>query len=133
MNPVLVYRIAKPFAEADPVIREALKAQGFGILTEVDVTKTLREKLGVESRPYRILGACNPKIAHTALSIEAEVGAFLPCGIAMYEGDNPGETVVAIQDPGIIGTAFTTEGLDAPAAEAREKLQAALAAVGTAV
>jgi uncharacterized protein (DUF302 family) len=133
VNPVLVYRINKPLPEAEADVREALKSQGFGILTEVDVTKTLREKLGIETRPYKILGACNPKIANAALEIEAEVGAFLPCGIAMYEGSSPGETVVALQDPGIIGTAFATEGLAAPAAEAREKLQAALAAAGTAV
>lgn len=133
MNPVLVYKISKPLAEADPAVREALKSQGFGILTEVDVTATLREKLGIETRPYRILGACNPRIAHTAMGIEANVGAFLPCGIALYEGATAGETIAAIQDPGVISTAFTAEGLGAPAAEAREKLQAALAQVGEAV
>lgn len=133
MNPVLVYKISKPLAEADPAVREALKSQGFGILTEVDVAATLREKLGIETRPYKILGACNPKIAHAAMSIEANVGAFLPCGIALYEGSRPGETIAAIQDPGIISTAFTAEGLASPAAEAREKLQAALSQVGTAV
>lgn len=133
MNPVLVYRIAKPLSEADPAVREALKSQGFGILTEVNVTATLREKLGIETRPYTILGACNPKIAHQAMSIEPNVGAFLPCGIALYEGANPGETIAAIQDPGIIGTAFAAPGLVGPAGEAREKLQAALAQVGEAV
>ena len=132
MNPVLVYKISKPLAEADPAVREALKSQGFGILTEVDVTATLREKLGIETRPYKILGACNPKLAHTAMSIEANVGAFLPCGIALYEGANPGETIAALQDPGVISGVFEGEGLDGPAAEARGKLQAALAQVGEA-
>lgn len=133
MNPVLVYTISKPLAEADPAVREALKSQGFGILTEVDVTATLREKLGIETRPYKILGACNPKLAHTAMSTEAHVGAFLPCGIALYEGATPGETIAALQDPGVISGVFSAEGLAGPAAEARGKLQAALAQVGEAV
>lgn len=132
MNAVMVYKISKPLAEAEPAVRDALKSQGFGILTEVDVTATLREKLGIETKPYKILGACNPKIAHAAMTAEPTVGAFLPCGIAVYEGANPGETIVALQDPGVISTAFANDGLAGAASEARQKLAAALAQVGEA-
>lgn len=133
MIPVLSYCIPLPLAEAERALREALKAQGFGILTEVDVQATLREKLGIESPPYRILGACNPKIAHAALTAEPATGAFLPCGIAIYEGANASETRVAIQNPGLISQAFAAPGLEPPAHEAQEKLMAALHSIAVAV
>ena len=129
MNPVMTYTVSKPMTEVDPALREALKGEGFGVLTEVDVTATLREKLGLETRPYRILGVCNPKIAHAALTAEANVGAFLPCGIAVFEGATPGETLIALQDPGVIKDAFSEPGLAAPAGEAREKLDRAIRTV----
>ena len=133
MIPVLSYCIPLPLAEAERALREALKAQGFGILTEVDVQATLREKLGIETVPYRILGACNPRIAHAALAAEPATGAFLPCGIALYAGANGNQTHVAIQNPGLISQAFAAPGLEAPAHEAQEKLMAALHSIGEAV
>ena len=132
MEPVLKYRISRPLNEAEPIVREALKQAGFGILTEVDVTATLRQKLGVETRPYKILGACNPSIAHRALEADPSVGAFLPCGVALYE-DSDGETVVAMQNPGLISESFQAAGLAAPANEALALLEGALQSVALAV
>ncbi len=85
--------------EADAKVREELKKEGFGILTEIDVKSTLKEKLDVDFRPYRILGACNPPLAHKALSEEIEIGLLLPCNVVVYEGDEAGTAVVSILDP----------------------------------
>lgn len=128
MEPVLSYSLDLPLAEADTKVRAALQEHGFGILTEVDVTGVLRAKLGIETRPYRILGACNPKIAHRAMEADPRVGAFLPCGLALYE-EPPGHTTVVLQDPDMIAGAFSAEGLAEAAAEARERLQAALSGI----
>ncbi len=94
MEPTISYRIESPLAEAEAAVRAALQAEGFGILTEVDVTATLRAKLGIETKPYRILGACNAAIAHRAMSADPHVGAFLPCGLAIYEEPAGVTTVV---------------------------------------
>jgi uncharacterized protein (DUF302 family) len=84
--------------EADARVREELQKEGFGILTEIDVTGTLKKKLDVEFRPYRILGACNPSLAHQALSTETDIGLLLPCNVVVYEGDE-GTSVVSVLDP----------------------------------
>ncbi len=130
MQPVLCFHVEGHLAEAEAAVRTALQAEGFGVLTEVDVTAVLQNKLGVATKPYKILGACNPKIAHRALEADARVGAFLPCGLALYEEE--GKTTVCLQDPGLIAETFHTEGLAEAAAEARERLAAALHTVGTA-
>lgn len=129
MQPVLEFHVGSPLAEAEQKVREALLQEGFGILTEVDVTATLQSKLGIATRPYKILGACNPGLAHRGLEADPRVGAFLPCGIAIYEGAD-GETTISLQDPGLISEVFHTEGLAEVAAEARERLTAALSRVG---
>jgi uncharacterized protein (DUF302 family) len=84
---------AIPFPEAVKRVRAELKEEGFGVLSEIDVRATLREKLGVEMEPYLILGACNPPLAHQALSIEPDLGTLLPCNVVVYERD--GETHIS--------------------------------------
>ena len=89
--------VAMPYDAVLAKLPEALKAEGFGVLTEIDVRNTLREKLGVEFRRYKILGACNPPLAHRALQAEIAVGVMLPCNVIVYE-DGDGTQVVAV-DP----------------------------------
>ena len=117
-----------PFEEALARVPEALKAEGFGVLTEIDVQQTLKNKLGVDFRKYRILGACHPPSAHQALQAELEVGLLLPCNVIVYEGDDR-RTVVAAVDP--MATLAATDDRLRPVAEAvRDKLRRALDALG---
>ena len=116
------------YDEALPRVKEALKAEGFGVLTEIDVRRTLREKLGAEMEPYIILGACNPQLAHRALAQEPEIGLLLPCNVVVRaEGQG---SRVEVADPqamlGIVGN----EQLNAIAEEAKQRLQRAVASLG---
>lgn len=90
--------LALGFDEAVTQVIDKLKDQGFGIITEIDVTKTLKSKLGVEFRPYRVLGACNPALALEALKLEDKVGTMLPCNVIVQEL-TPGQVEVASIDP----------------------------------
>ena len=115
------------FDQALARVPEALKAEGFGVLTQIDVQATLKEKIGADFRRYRILGACNPKLAYRALSAELEVGVMLPCNVIVYEGDD-GKAMVTAIDP-MATIASTHPGLNVIAGEVKFGLQRALAAV----
>jgi uncharacterized protein (DUF302 family) len=86
------------YDEALVKVQELLKAEGFGVLTQIDVKETLKQKIGVDFRRYKILGACNPAQAHKAFQAELEIGVMLPCNVVVYEGDDGKAVVVAI-DP----------------------------------
>jgi uncharacterized protein (DUF302 family) len=109
------------FDEALKRIPEALKTEGFGVLTEIDVKDTMRKKLDVDFRRYRILGACNPPLAHQALSANLDVGLMLPCNVIVYE-DDAGSTVVKAIDPMNTVAAQGDAALRAVAAAVRDKL-----------
>ena len=120
--------VAAPLDEAIARTKAALKEQGFGVLTEIDVRQTLREKIGVDFAPYVILGACNPGLAHRALQAEPSVGLLLPCNVVVREAG--GRSEVAAVDPeqmlGMFGGAAEIRGV---AAEAAAGLRAAIAAL----
>ena len=123
-------KVALPFDQAIARTREALSAEGFGILSEIDVKATLQKKLQVEFRPYTILGACNPPLAHKALTAERDIGVLLPCNVVVYQGDDPGESVIAAVDPEVsLGRVGNTE-LAPLAKEVKQRLGRVLAAVG---
>jgi uncharacterized protein (DUF302 family) len=118
-------RLKVSFEEARGKIEEALKAEGFGVLTEIDVTSTLKKKIDVDFRRYVILGACNPKLAHKALSSKLDVGLLLPCNVTMYEDGD--EVVVTAVDPNAMMAVFKNdEKLGEVAAEAEIKLRRAI-------
>ena len=111
-----------PFDDALARIPEALKAEGFGVLTEIDVQATLKKKLDVEFRRYRILGACNPAFAHQALQYSLDVGMLLPCNVIVYETDDR-KTVVSAVDPMQTMAAQGDPALRPLAEQVRQKLQ----------
>ena len=94
-------RLTRPMPEVVQRVREALAAEGFGVLTEIDVQATLKKKLDVDGSPYLILGACNPSLAHQALSAEPSIGVFLPCNVDIFVGDD-GATYVEAVRPDIL-------------------------------
>ncbi|HEX6798293.1 MAG TPA: DUF302 domain-containing protein [Ktedonobacterales bacterium] len=117
------------YEEAIPLVKAALKVEGFGVLTEIDVRQTLKEKLGAEMAPYLILGACNPPLAHRALTAEPQIGLLLPCNVVVRaEGDH---VRVEAADPvamlGIVGN----PQLDTVAAEAKQRLRRVIAALSS--
>lgn len=114
-----------PYEEALARVKEALKTEGFGVLSEINVRQTLREKLGEEMEPYMILGACNPQLAHRALSQEPEVGLLLPCNVVVRaEGVN--QSRVDIADPQAMLSIVGNQQLDTIATEAKQRLQRVL-------
>ena len=110
-----------PYDLALEKVTEALKAEGFGILTSIDVKETMKKKLDVDFRKYTILGACNPPLAHKALTARPDVGLLLPCNVIVYEeGDR---TVINIIDPMSMTNFIQDPALESVAAEARQRLE----------
>ena len=121
-----LYYLAKmlslPFDEAVTRTTEALTAEGFGILTEIDVSATLKKKIGVDYPAYRILGACNPALAHEALMLENKVGTMLPCNVVVRDAGN-GQIEVAAVDPVASMQAIDNPALKQAALQVRAKLE----------
>ena len=115
------------FAESDARTRKALGESGFGVLTEIDVAATMKNKLDVEMTPYLILGACNPKMAYEAIGIEPRVGAMLPCNVILRAVD--GGVEVSAIDPVASMQAIDNPALHAVAGQVRDLLAAAVAAI----
>ena len=118
--------LALPIDAAEEKVRDALTQGGFGVLTEIDVADTFKEKLDIDGfRPYRILGACNPKMAYKAIDAEPDIGAMLPCNVILQEED--GQTAVHAVDPVASMQAVENGALEAVAADVRELLQDVIA------
>jgi uncharacterized protein (DUF302 family) len=111
--------LAQPFAEALARVRAALKVEGFGILTEIDLRQAFREKLGREFRPYVILGACNPPLAYAAIEADPQVGLLLPCNVTV-EATGPTASTVRLTDPEVLLGASAAAGSPALGEIARD-------------
>lgn len=116
------------FAEAVARVTAALKTEGFGVLTDIDVQATMKAKLDLAVRPYRILGACNPQFASRAIAAEPSIGALLPCNVVVRQ-DAAGAVHIELMDPNAVLTLVDHPDVGAMAAEVRQKLAQALAAV----
>lgn len=119
----------QPYSEASPLVREALKAQGFGVLTEIDVAATMKQKLDADLPPYVILGACNPPLALQILGQEAAAGLMLPCN-AIIADDGAGGSVVSFVDPVLLFGVVNNPNLEQSVGEIRARLERALEDIG---
>ena len=117
------------YSQAVERAREALAAEGFGILAEMDIAATLKKKLDVDFRPYVILGACNPPLAYQALSAELEIGLLLPCNVVVYAADEPGQSVVAAMDPVAALGLTGNDAIEPIARDVKERLRRVLEAI----
>ena len=128
MNYYFSKTIDRSFEDAITRVTEELKKEGFGVLTEIDVKATLKKKLDVDFRNYRILGACNPPFAYQALQAEPHIGLMLPCNVVVQEADN-GKTLVSAIDPIASMQAVENESLGKVAEQVRAKLQKVMESV----
>lgn len=120
------------FTAAVQATRDALKEQGFGVLTEIDVQATLQEKIGEDMEDYLILGACNPPLAHQALSVDRQIGLLLPCNVVVRaDTTHPGTTIVEAMDPEIMVQVTSNPGLKPVAEDAASRLRAAITALNS--
>ncbi len=121
--------VSQPIEAVRARVETALRDEGFGVLTEIDVAATLKAKLGLDRSPYLILGACNPGLANRALEIDPSIGALLPCNVVLRQSDEGSGTIVEIMDPVAALGIASSDGIVPIAAEAAERLRRVLAAV----
>ncbi len=114
-------KVSEKFSDAVVRVTDELKKEGFGILTEIDVQTTLKAKLGVDRRPYKILGACNPSLAHQAIEAEPDIGLLLPCNVVVRE-ENDGSVTIAFMDPKAVLTLVDRPEIAELAQEVRSRL-----------
>jgi uncharacterized protein (DUF302 family) len=120
--------VSTPYEETLGRVTAALAAEGFGVLTEIDVRETMKQKLNADFRHYVILGACNPPLAHQALSADLEVGLLLPCNVVVYDAGD-GKTAVRIANPQAMSLMLDDPAFVSIAAQAKEKLDRVAAAL----
>lgn len=114
--------VAGNFDQAVARVTEELQKEGFGVLTEIDVKATLKKKLDIERKPYKILGACNPKLANEALSADPDIGLLLPCNVVVREEEN-GTVTVGFMDPGAVMSLVEKQGVADLAGQVRARLE----------
>ena len=119
----LTVQLKTDFDTAVQRVTDALKVEGFGVLTEIDVKATLKKKIDVDFRPYKILGACNPPLAHKALTADPQVGLLLPCNVVVAQGEEEGVVDVSIVDPLSMLGIVTNPDVELVAEEARARLE----------
>ncbi|MCE3549850.1 DUF302 domain-containing protein [Pseudonocardia sp. RS11V-5] len=127
MNIARTITLSQPYAEVVPRVREALAGQGFGVLTEIDMTATMKQKRGAEIEDFVILGACNPELAERALNIDRRVGVLLPCNVAVRATSDGTGTMVQLMNPQLLAAATDNPDLAPIAEEADRRMSAVLA------
>jgi len=124
-------KLSVSYAEAVAKTRAALQAEGFGVLSEIDVKAKMKEKLGVDFRNYIILGACNPPLAHKVLQVDPQIGLLLPCNVIVYEAEGGGTVVSAIDPDSMVAVIGDDPAIVEVARDARARLERALRAIAS--